>query len=109
MLQAPLPSFDGDTQLLRQMFATLTTTDRDINGARLDLGTLRTDMQAVRHVVQATQNFASTVSSGTLALYRAVDTVNDRLSLYAGRGDGIQMHTTEMWDRLGSLETDVMR
>lgn len=107
MPQAPLPPFEGDAQLLRQMFATLTTTGRDVDGIRQDLGTLRTDMQEMRHAVQTTQTFASTARSSTSAIYTTIDRVSDRLSLYTSRVDSIQLQTGEMWDRLGTLEMDM--
>lgn len=74
------PPMDVDTQLLRQMFTTLTGTSRDIQSLQQAFRALEVDVQALQSDMSIARNFMATE---------------------------IQLRADETWDRLGSIETEV--
>lgn len=52
-------------------------------------------------------NFTYTASIESLATRREVGTLNGCLSTYVGLINGIQLRVDEIWDQLGSIETEV--
>lgn len=105
----PPPPVGVDTQILRQMFATLTGCSRDIQSLQRTFEALSTGMQQVQSDMHTTRTFCSDSSRESLVSRWAFETMNGRLSLYAGWVDGLQLRADETWDRLGILETEVRR
>lgn len=105
----PPPPIGADTQILRQMFATVTGYSRDLQGLQQTFGTMSTDMRQVRADTLATRTVSSDIGREVLASSRAVETLTGRLSLYTGRVDDIQLRTDATVTRLGSLEAEVQQ
>lgn len=72
---------------------------------------MSTDIQTVRDDMGATKNFMGNTSKESLAARRErereKENKNGQLSVYVGLLDIIQLRANKMWDRLGSLETEV--
>lgn len=83
----PPPPPIGVNTLLRKLFTIMTGSSRGIQSLQQAFGTMSTDIQQVRADMLTTHNFASDASRESLASRRAIETVNGRLSMYAGRVD----------------------
>lgn len=68
---------DVDTQLLQQMFTTLTGTSRDIQSLQQAFRALEVDVQALQGDMSIARNFIATASRKSLVLRREIRTLMD--------------------------------
>lgn len=64
-----------------------------------------TEMHTAHRDIRISTDMSRAACQDAQAVRREMETMNDRLSVYVGRVDGIQMRVNETWERLGHLET----